>query len=70
MVHYLKTWPVYYQPMKAGLNPSTLANDLKNLGWLVTENLNPSEIEERYFQGRFDEYHADEYMHYARAEVF
>lgn len=57
------------EPIKAGLNPSTLAEDLKSLGWLLKENLSPFEIEKRYFQGRTDEYHAFDHMHYAQAIV-
>lgn len=57
------------EPIKAGLNPITLADDLKSLGWLLQENLSPFEIEKRYFQGRTDEYHAFDHMHYARAMV-
>jgi methyltransferase (TIGR00027 family) len=57
------------EPMKAGLNPSTLADDLKSLGWLLMENLNPSDLEKRYFQGRVDEYHAFDYIHYAQAMI-
>jgi hypothetical protein len=37
--------------------------------YLLEENLSPVEIEARYFQGRYDQYHAFERVHFARAVV-
>ena len=57
------------EPMKAGFDPSTLAADLAGLGLCLQENLSPPDIEERYFRGRTDNYHALEQVHYACAVV-
>lgn len=53
------------EPLISGFNPSTLAKDLAPLGLRVYENLSPTDIEERYFQGRTDNYHANQYVHFA-----
>jgi hypothetical protein len=55
--------------MKAGFDPLALAADLKQFGLNLRENLSPSDIEDRYFQGRSDLYHAFEHVHFARAVV-
>jgi len=55
--------------MKSGFDPSTLAADLARLGLRLDKNLSPTDIEERYFQGRTDGYHACEHFHFARAVV-
>lgn len=57
------------EPMKAGFDPSTLAADLASIGLRLHENLSPSDIEGRYFQGRTDGYHAFEHVHFARVVV-
>lgn len=57
------------EPMNAGFDPASLAADLAGLGWRLIENLSPIDIEERYFQGRKDNYHAWEHFHYACAVV-
>jgi O-methyltransferase involved in polyketide biosynthesis len=57
------------EPMKTGFDPSTLAADLASIGLRLHENLGPSAIEERYFQGRTDGYHAFEHVHFAWAVV-
>ncbi len=57
------------EPMITGFDPSTLAADLAGLGFYLQENLSPTEIEERYFKGRTDGYHACEHLHFARAVV-
>lgn len=57
------------EPMKAGFDPSTLAVDLARMGLRLHEDLSPSDIEGRYFQGRTDGYHASEHAHFARAVV-
>lgn len=57
------------EPMKTGFDPSALKEDLTRLGLRLHENLSPADIEERYFQGRTDDYHAFEHVHFARAVV-
>lgn len=57
------------EPMKTGFDPSALATDLESLGLHLHENLSPSEIEKRYFQGRTDGYHAFDNVHFAWAVV-
>ncbi len=52
-------------PLLTGFEPPTLAADLANLGLRLHEDLSPSEIQERYFQGRTDGYYACEHEHYA-----
>ncbi|HZD60800.1 MAG TPA: class I SAM-dependent methyltransferase [Anaerolineae bacterium] len=53
------------EPMKTGFKPSTLATDIAALGLRLHENLSPADIEARYFQGRTDNYHAFEHVHFA-----
>lgn len=55
------------EPMKTGLDPSNLAADLADIGLHLLENLSPSEIGERYFQGRTDNYYPCEHVHFAMA---
>ncbi len=57
------------EPMKMGFEPSTLSADLNRMGLKLTEDLGPEEIQERYFSGRTDEYHAFEQVHFAKAVV-
>ncbi len=57
------------EPMRTGFNPSTLAEDLANLGFRLKENLSPPDVERRYFQGRTDGYHAQRYEYIAYATV-
>jgi methyltransferase (TIGR00027 family) len=57
------------EPIQTGFDPSTLAADLASLGLRLHENLSPSDIEGRYFQGRTDGYHAFQHAHFARAGV-
>jgi methyltransferase (TIGR00027 family) len=57
------------EPMITGFNPSTLDEDLSSLGFSLQENLSPANIEERYFQGRTDGYHAQEHGYFACAVV-
>lgn len=57
------------EPIITGFDPSTLASEIESLGLSLYENLSPSEIEGRYFQGRNDNYHATEHTHYARVVV-
>lgn len=57
------------EPLKGGFDPAALAADLAGAGLLLRENLSPADIEERYFQGRTDGYHAAAHMHFAQAFV-
>lgn len=54
---------------KSGFDPSTLSHDLAAIGLRLKENLSPSDIEERYFQGHPGNYHAQEHAHFACAIV-
>jgi O-methyltransferase involved in polyketide biosynthesis len=53
------------EPMITGSNPSNLAEELASLGFSLQENLSPTDIEEHYFKGRTDGYHAHEHVHFA-----
>jgi len=56
------------EPMKSrGFNPSNLAEDLASLGFHLYEDLSPTDIEERYLQGRT--YGHYEHGHFACAVV-
>jgi methyltransferase (TIGR00027 family) len=57
------------KPMITGFPPCTLGEYLASLGLCLQENVSPTGIEERYFSGRTDAYHAYEHMHFARAVV-
>ncbi|AGK99818.1 class I SAM-dependent methyltransferase [Desulfoscipio gibsoniae] len=57
------------EPMTTGFDPSMLTSDLVNLGLRLHEDLSPSDIQGRYFQGRTDGYYACEHVHFARAVV-
>jgi methyltransferase (TIGR00027 family) len=57
------------EPMLTGFDPSTLAEDLGRLGLRVQEDLSPSDIEARFFEGRPDGYHACEHAHFVWARV-
>lgn len=57
------------EPMKTGFDPSTLAADLASVGLRLRENLSPSDIGGRYFDGRTDGYRAFEHVHFAWAVV-
>jgi O-methyltransferase involved in polyketide biosynthesis len=57
------------EPLQSFFDPSTLEADIANLGLRLRENLTPSEIERRYFQGRTDDYHAAKNIHFAWAVV-
>ncbi len=57
------------EPIQMGFDPSTLAGDLAALGLRLHEDLGPSDIERRYFQGRTDGYRAFEHVHFAWAVV-
>ena len=55
------------EPMKTGFDPLALDGDLKDLGFQLQEDLFPTEIDARYFQGRTDRYRAFEHVHFVRA---
>jgi methyltransferase (TIGR00027 family) len=57
------------EPMITGFEPSMLAADLTRLGLRFHEDLCPTDIEERYFQGRKDGYYTCEHLHFAWAVV-
>ena len=57
------------EPMITGFNPSTLGEELASLGFSLQENLSPEDIEEHYFKGRTDGYHAHEHGYFACAVV-
>lgn len=53
------------EPIKSGFDPSTLAADIAQLGFHLHENLNHADIQESYFHGRTDGYHATKNGHLA-----
>ncbi len=57
------------EPMITGFDPGTLAADLASLGLRLEEDLGSAEIQERFFAGRRDGYHACEHAHFALAVV-
>lgn len=57
------------ETQKTGFDPDALASDIMPLGWRLQENLIPSAIQERYFQGRTDDYRAAADVYFARAVV-
>jgi methyltransferase (TIGR00027 family) len=57
------------EQLQTYLDPDTLASEISALGLRLHENLSPSEIENRYFQGRQDGYHAMKNSHFAQAIV-
>jgi methyltransferase (TIGR00027 family) len=57
------------EPMIMGFDPAGLAADLEGVGLRLQEDLGPDEIQERFFAGRPDDYHACEHVHYAWAVV-
>ena len=52
-----------------GFDPLTLDDELARLGLVIYENLGPIDIEQHYFQGRKDGYHAPEHGHFAYAII-
>ncbi|MBN2099158.1 MAG: class I SAM-dependent methyltransferase [Dehalococcoidia bacterium] len=57
------------EPMQASFSPRDLPRELQMLGLCLQEDLGPAEIEQRYFRGRKDAYHAFEHVHFASASV-
>jgi methyltransferase (TIGR00027 family) len=57
------------EPLITGFDPAALAGDLARQGLSLHENLTPDDIQERFFEGRPDGYHACEQAHFALAVV-
>jgi methyltransferase (TIGR00027 family) len=57
------------EPMKAGFDPARLAAEMEQTGLRLEENLDPAEIQARYFSGRTDGYQAADHTHFARGVV-
>lgn len=57
------------EPMITGFDPSTLADDLANLGLNLYENLDSTDIERLYFQDYKNEYHSAKHGHFAYAII-
>jgi len=57
------------EPMQTGFDPATLGAELNALGFALSENLSPDDIQEKYFRKRTDGYYAFEHIHFARAVV-
>ncbi|MHB8066684.1 MAG: class I SAM-dependent methyltransferase [Desulfobaccales bacterium] len=57
------------EPMITGFDPAALAADLAREGLRLQENLDPGAIQERFFKGRSDGYHACEHAYFAWAQV-
>ncbi len=57
------------EPIKEGIDPSTLGAGLARIGLRLQENLAPPDIQQRYFEGRTDGYRASEHTHFGLAVV-
>ena len=57
------------EPLKTGFIPTELAEDPAKADLRLIENLGPAGIADRFFQGRTDDYHAFEHVHFAQAVV-
>ena len=57
------------EPLLGAFEPQDLEKQLAGIGFKIQENLSPEYIQERYFQGRSDGYHAMEQVHFAWATV-
>ncbi|HEX9076879.1 MAG TPA: class I SAM-dependent methyltransferase [Anaerolineae bacterium] len=57
------------EPMKGGLDPLALPAELAKVGLRLLEDLQPADIQARYFDGRTDGYYAFEHVHLAWAVV-
>lgn len=55
------------EPMKSCFKCKELISDLEKAGFLLYEHLNHMEIEDKYFKGRSDDYHAFENINFALA---
>jgi methyltransferase (TIGR00027 family) len=57
------------EPMKAAYDPARLGAELEQAGLRLQEDLDPAQIQVRYFSGRTDGYRAFEHFHFARTAV-
>lgn len=57
------------EPWITGFDSSTLTADMASIGLRLLEDLSPHDIEERFFKGRTDNYHAYELVHFASVAV-
>lgn len=57
------------EPIQTGFDPRRLGDELALAGFDLIETLSPDQIEACYFLNRADDYHAFEYVHFARATV-
>jgi len=57
------------EPVKEGLDPTILEAELAGIGLRLLENLAPSDIQQRYFEGRTDDYRASERTYFGLAVV-
>lgn len=57
------------EPVQGGFAPGELARELQMLGLDLKEDLGPAEIEQRFFRGRKDGYHAFDQVHLAAASA-
>lgn len=55
------------EPMITRLNPSTLSSELESVGLRLVEHLSPSDIQDRYFKNRSDDYNAYEHAYFVKA---
>lgn len=55
------------EPIQSGFDPSRFVTELASIGLRLHEDLSPHDINERFFQGRQDNYHAYELIHLASA---
>lgn len=69
MHNTLKYLQEHGEPWITGFDSSTLTGDLARIGFHLHENLSPYDIDERFFQGRTNNYHSYEHMHFALAAV-
>lgn len=57
------------EPMRTGFDPTIIAFDLASLGLSLWEDLGPSDIQQRYFQGQTDSSYTCKHAHLIRAGV-
>jgi methyltransferase (TIGR00027 family) len=57
------------EPMKTGLDPATLARDLRAVGWELREDLSSQDIEGAYFRGGADGWRTGKHIHLALAAL-
>lgn len=57
------------EPMRTGFDPARLGAELEAVGLRLVENLSTADIEERFFRGHTDRYHATAHTEFARAVV-